>query len=62
MDGGATPLCAAARNGHETVVRALIETGADINKARDDGVTARVIAAEKGHAAIVQLLRDAGAV
>ena len=30
---------AAAGNGHETVVRALIEAGADVNKADIGGVT-----------------------
>ena len=29
----------AAQNGHEAVVRALIEAGADVNKAMDDGAT-----------------------
>ena len=43
-------------------MRALIELGADINKANDDGVAPRVIAAENGHEVIVQILRDAGAV
>ncbi len=36
--------------------------GADINKAKDNGVAPRVIAAENGHEVIVQILRDAGAV
>ena len=35
----------AAQNGHETVVRALIEAGADINKARDGGYTPLYVAA-----------------
>jgi NLR family CARD domain-containing protein 3 len=39
MDGGSTPLFIAAEEGHEAVVRALIDLGADINKARDDGAT-----------------------
>jgi ankyrin repeat protein len=43
-------------------VRALIELGADVNKAADDGVTPLVIAALNGHAAIGQILSDAGAV
>jgi cytohesin len=43
-------------------VRALIEADADINKARNDGVTPLFIGAHNGHAAIVQILRDAGAV
>ena len=32
-----TPLFTAAQKGHEAVVRALIEAGADINKADDGG-------------------------
>ena len=43
-------------------MRALIELGADINKAKDNGVAPRDIAAENGHEVIVQILRDAGAV
>ncbi len=43
-------------------MRALIEAGADINKAEDAGATPLFIAAQQGHAAIIQILRDAGAV
>ena len=46
----------AAELGHETVVRALIELGADVNQAKDDGVTALYIAAEKGREAVVRAL------
>ena len=49
----------AAEVGHEAVVRALMELGADVNKATDDGVTALSIAVREGHTAIVQILRDA---
>ena len=51
----------AARSGHEAVVRALIEAGADINKARDNGVTPLYIAAQQGHEAVVRALIEAGA-
>ena len=37
----------AAQNGHETVVRALIEAGADINKATDNGGTPLFMAAQR---------------
>jgi ankyrin repeat protein len=57
-----TPLFVAAQKGHEPVVRALLEAGADINIARNDGATPLYIAAQKGHAAIVTMLRDSGAV
>ncbi len=46
-------------------MRALIEAGADVNKAMDDGATPLTplfIAAHFGNAAIVQILKDAGAV
>jgi hypothetical protein len=51
----------AAPSGHEAVVRALIEAGADINKARDNGVTPLYIAAQQGHEAVVRALIEAGA-
>jgi ankyrin repeat protein len=60
-DNGATPLFVAAQFGYETVVRALIEMGADVNKAMHVGATPLYSAAQEGHAAIVQILRDAGA-
>jgi ankyrin repeat protein len=40
-------------------VRALIEAGADVNKATDTGMTPPYMAAQKGHTAIVQILGDA---
>eukprot|EP00982_Pelagococcus_subviridis_P015521 31407-Pelagococcus_subviridis.AAC.5 len=56
------PLHKAASNGHEAVVRALIEAGADVNKANDNGTTPLFIAAQKGHEAVVKALMEAGAV
>jgi ankyrin repeat protein len=41
------------------VVRALIELGADVNKATDNGWTPLSIAAQRGHRAILQIIRDA---
>ena len=46
MDDGVTPLFIAAEEGHEAVVRALIEAGADVNKATDDGETPLFMAAQ----------------
>jgi ankyrin repeat protein len=59
MDTGATPLYIAAQQGQEAIVQALIEVGADVNKARDDAWTPLSIAAQVGHTAIGQILRDA---
>ena len=63
-----SPLYFATQNGHETVMRALIEADADGNKAPDDGDTPLSISltpvanvAQGEHAAIVKILRDAGA-
>jgi hypothetical protein len=45
-----------ARNGHEAIVRALIEAGADVNKAMDDGATPLCIAAQFDNETIVRVL------
>ena len=42
-------------------MRALIESGADVNKARNNGVTPLFMAAEKGHGAILRVLIEADA-
>ncbi len=57
-----TPLVRAAKDGHETMVRALIEASADVNKAMDIGATPLYIADREGHETIVQILTEAGAV
>ena len=59
-DGGITLLYSAARDGHEAVVRLLIEAGADVNKAVADGVTSLYVAAQNGHEAVVLALIQAG--
>ena len=51
----------AAENGHETVVRALIDLGADISKAKVGGWTPLYIAAQNGQEAVVRALIEAGA-
>ena len=43
------------------MLRALIEAGADVMKARDDGVTALLIAARKGYENLLRALIEAGA-
>ena len=51
----------AAGKGREAVVRALIEAGADINKAKNNGVTPLYIAAQVGHEAVVRALIELSA-
>jgi ankyrin repeat protein len=49
----------AAKNGHEAVVKLLLETGkVDIDSKDCYGQTPLWIAAENGHKAIVKLLRS----
>ena len=43
------------------MVKALIEAGADVNKAADDGETPLYTAASNGHEAVVTALIEAGA-
>jgi ankyrin repeat protein len=54
MDDGTTPLYIAAQNGHEAIVRVLIELGADVKKAEDDGWTPLYVAAYEGNAVVVR--------
>ena len=51
----------AAGHGHEAVVRALIQAGAHVNMAIDEGVTPLSIAAHQGHETIVRVLIEASA-
>ena len=51
----------ASHNGHAAIVEALIQAGADVNKADNNGATALMIASEDGHAATVEVLIQAGA-
>jgi ankyrin repeat protein len=54
-------LYVAAQFGHEAVVRALIRSGAHVNKATHDGATPLRISAEDGHLEVVRALIEAGA-
>ena len=52
----------ASSSGHLGSVKALLEAGADVNKARTDiGVTPLYVACQKGHGSIVEALLSRGA-
>lgn len=56
-----TALRAAAWGGHEDIVKALLQHGADVNRTDDEGRTALIAAAYMGHSEIVEHLLDFGA-
>ncbi|KAI9888340.1 MAG: hypothetical protein M1814_000571 [Vezdaea aestivalis] len=56
-----TPLSIAAYQGHEDVVRCLIELGADVNVRHENGLSALDRAAEGGFSAIAKYLIEGGA-
>ena len=56
-----TPLWTAAWDGHEGVVRLLLQVGAAVDEAEDGGRTPLWIAAQNGQEAVVRLLLQAGA-
>lgn len=58
---GYTPLFFAARDNHEPFAGLLIEHGADVNAAAEDGSTPLKLAEAAGHREMVQLLRSNGA-
>ena len=58
---GTTALMWACMGGHETVVRLLLEKGANIEAKDQDQQTALLIAAEGGYESVVRLLLEKGA-
>lgn len=60
--GGGTPLFMACQNGHEEIVRCLLNYsgGTDANQPINNGPTPLQIASYKGHATIVQMLLEYG--
>ena len=61
-DNGETPLWTASRNGDFVeVVRLLMDAGALISQANNNGVTPLSVASAIGHVEVVRLLIDAGA-
>lgn len=59
---GQTPLSWAAMEGHEAVVKLLVENGAAVDSPDDYGLTPLSRAAMDGHEAVVKLLVEHGAV
>ena len=51
----------ASQEGHVDVVRVLVEHGADMNKARNDGATPLIVASRVGHLEVVRVLVEQGA-
>ena len=46
---------------NEGVVKRLLEAGATVDQAREDGKTPLMMAVEKGHKAVVRVLEENGA-
>ncbi|KAG4432770.1 hypothetical protein IFR05_011753 [Cadophora sp. M221] len=60
-DSSQTPLSWAAANGHEAVVKLLLEKGAELETSSSSGRTPLSFAAARGHEAVVKLLLEKGA-
>jgi ankyrin repeat protein len=60
--GTSTPLVIAIGSGHLPVVDALLQAGADVDKAGSHGITPLIKASGQGHLPVVQALLQGGAV
>jgi ankyrin repeat protein len=58
---GVTALIAASQQGHQEIVRALLDAKADVNAKAGNGATALMLAARAGNQEIVRALLDARA-
>ena len=58
---GKTALHAAAYQGHDEMVEVLVQAGADLEAAGNDGLTPMYLAAQQKHQSVVQALLKAGA-
>ena len=56
-----TPLMRASQEGHEDVVRLLLEKGAQVNRVNSEQMSALMLAAQRGHASTIKLLIKFGA-
>ena len=61
IPGAKTPLLYATREGHEDVVKLLLDAGANIEKADADGVTPLLLAVLNGHVGLAHTLIARGA-
>lgn len=61
LQDGATSLFLAAQEGHVTVIRQLLSSGAKVNQAREDGTAPLWMAAQMGHSEVVKVLLLRGA-
>lgn len=57
----ATPLFIASQNGHDNIVKMLLQSGADVNITRTDGASPLWIASQMGFDHIVKTLCRKGA-
>jgi len=59
--GGLTPLMISSQNGLSSIVRILLDKGADISLLSSDGFSAFLVSAYRGHVSVMKLLFAAGA-